>query len=969
MAEPAAAEERRGPPPVGRVRVRGHGACSLPRSHCREKDAYHFYVTAHCDHSDAPRLSTPRLPADWGAPGGGALGCVDWAAGCTAAEAPPGPEGSAAATVVHGVEADVPFWEVTSDLLLRLHRWDPKRPDARAALLAELCLPLAALPAATAAAAAAAPGPLTPAHWHELLLPRPRDFGLHRPQALPDEGAPGRIKLAASVSLDDRKAAYLRAEYTPNPARNLFSRRGHEDAVHPGVNAAAGVTTDALQKTFVRTLASVLKLAAGWALAPLRTACYLQTWREPGLNAAVAAAAWAATTPFAWRFVLVLWPLYLWAWTKLNGVVARSLRALERPHAWCERPPAGGGVVGAVIHAPGFIWGFKGTVQSVVRMIQWWLVVIGERAEGVDNALSFVDPHLSELLFAALGDAATVCTIALLALHVLPTRQLARAAALPLLFPLPAHTFRAHMAVARALQAPLQGLPNVDIAEEFAVGLRYLPAVVAAQPAADMYWPDRALSLVLRWARGQPAARKAERAAAEAVERAAKEVERAATSRTGKLLGLFKRLPERARAEHMLLNARALTRLQARAPAAFIRCRLAVTYCPLLAHRGALALRVQLFADDVDAAEAALGGGGAARAALAPAAPGAEAARDIRLDFLLVLREGERPLLRLAPAGRAARQLPWLGTCDNADCHFRMPPLDAVATWQRAEPLLTLTLTLRPDWRASGGGLRAELDGVRTALQLFQLRPRRSSLGRLLPPASLLLGTVPLQLAARRSDGAQPTPLPAWLRPSQQRHDVVLSFRSCETGALAPDGRDFAAALRAALEACRTAEGAPVRVYACPEDELADAVESGTLHGVRACRLFVPICSATYADTRVSPATANELFCAWRAGARAAGGGGAPHILPVWHSGPFPPAGAAPVLRRVPPWRLPRAAPGEEGARDKTVHDLELDLLAARVLADDIVAVLALLPPADAGAAQLKAGVERVTQFLRQPHE
>ena len=68
------------------------------------------------------------------------------------------------------------------------------------------------------------------------------------------------------------------------------------------------------------------------------------------------------------------------------------------------------------------------------------------------------------------------------------------------------------------------------------------------------------------------------------------------------------------------------------------------------------------------------------------------------------------------------------------------------------------------------------------------------------------------------------------------------------------------------------------------------------LHGAPACRVFMPVCSPQYGDLDAAPWGAAELLHAAAAADRgdatggAAGDGGGPAILPVWHSGAaFPP--------------------------------------------------------------------------------
>ncbi len=122
--------------------------------------------------------------------------------------------------------------------------------------------------------------------------------------------------------------------------------------------------------------------------------CYLQTWRSPALNVAVALAMCAATTEAAWRYSLILSPLFAWACIFLNGHVMRRLHALEQPAAWCEPARAGGGLVAAVLGGTAnfvrAVPGFARDAPEVLKEVQWWLVMLAERIEALDNALSWV---------------------------------------------------------------------------------------------------------------------------------------------------------------------------------------------------------------------------------------------------------------------------------------------------------------------------------------------------------------------------------------------------------------------------------------------------------------------------------------------------------------------------------------------------------------------------------------------------
>jgi hypothetical protein len=73
-------------------------------------------------------------------------------------------------------------------------------------------------------------------------------------------------------------------------------------------------------------------------------------------------------------------------------------------------------------------------------------------------------------------------------------------------------------------------------------------------------------------------------------------------------------------------------------------------------------------------------------------------------------------------------------------------------------------------------------------------------------------------------------------------------------------------------------------------------------HGVDRCKVFMPICSKSYADMDQSPWSYNELKEAWRR--NRSQGGASPVLLPVWYSDKYPPADSGaflkPTTRRVP---------------------------------------------------------------------
>jgi hypothetical protein len=104
--------------------------------------------------------------------------------------------------------------------------------------------------------------------------------------------------------------------------------------------------------------------------------------------------------------------------------------------------------------------------------------------------------------------------------------------------------------------------------------------------------------------------------------------------------------------------------------------------------------------------------------------------------------------------------------------------------------------------------------------------------------------------------------------------DVMISYRVPESGA-GPGGDSSVFALQAALQA---------RGYSVFVGE--GAIEGGDFwpvtiqNGVRHCKAFVVLCSPTYGDRAVSPWTFDELTMAKN---------NRKPLLPVWHSGYYPP--------------------------------------------------------------------------------
>jgi hypothetical protein len=556
-----------------------------------------------------------------------------------------------------------------------------------------------------------------------------------------------------------------------------------------------------------------------------------------------------------------------------------------------------GGAIGGLTNSVAALRGAPGAV----RLCQTWLIHARERIEQLDNALAWVDPLATSLLLRELFIVAAAASTALAALAVLPMRQLTRACLCLLVVPAPAATLHLLLSVQRAW-----GLP-----ERYASGLLFMPEAVG-KARGDLTLLDRALLSLRTFAAHRRAQRTARRAAQQAGQQRGRHAERAAPSpppaaqpaQKSAWMHILDRVPTAERATHMQLNSRALASL----PSA-VRTRLTVSYNPVVVYGGSCVLQLELWAEDEDVLEAGGGGGGNQSQRVA-------ASGQLELEFIVHLPEGVVPVLLLSPLGALREHAPRVHAA--LDGCAAPTPLRALPSRREAydapASLFQTGAHVQPRWERCGDA--GDVDGVCTSLWL---KLQCSSAAAAPPPSSsssskqsdwVSLGCVPLQFAARPL--AVPPP---WLQPpragSPHDYDVVLSYRSAETGEA---GDHFAERLHAALCA-RAAPGsngkARVRSFTYASQVAAGRFELSTVfHGVHRCRLFVPICSPTYAHAQLSPGTANELFAAARAALQH---GGAPAILPVWHSGVFPPPGAAHVLQHMPRVRVPgRGAAGQQ---------------------------------------------------------
>ena len=140
--------------------------------------------------------------------------------------------------------------------------------------------------------------------------------------------------------------------------------------------------------------------------------------------------------------------------------------------------------------------------------------------------------------------------------------------------------------------------------------------------------------------------------------------------------------------------------------------------------------------------------------------------------------------------------------------------------------------------------------------------------------------------------------------------DVMISYRVPETGA---GGDKSVFALQKMLEA---------RGYSVFVGEA--AIEGGSSwpstiqKGVEDCRAFVVLCSASYGDAAASPWTKRELELADNL---------KKPLVPVWHSGPYPPRAVAIYLGGT--QRIPTGDFREGYAKAKISHEKVAEELAA----------------------------------------
>ena len=240
-----------------------------------------------------------------------------------------------------------------------------------------------------------------------------------------------------------------------------------------------------------------------------------------------------------------------------------------------------------------------------------------------------------------------------------------------------------------------------------------------------------------------------------------------------------------------------------------------------------------------------------------------DASGDAAFSFPFAMCSGERVTLLIGndPAIPSDKIVPphfkdfsWVG---YAAVVLPLPAVDADAE--------TETAVLHPAWPAE-----PPPDGTRVALQLNILR---GSLKR-------SLGVLPV-LMHERALQRSVTPrqlLPRELRPRfDVEYDVMLSYRETETGKA---GSNFAFRLQEALELKNLA------VFCYANLVKTDHWMSPLTNGIATCRVFMPIISPEYGDLDKAPWSAAELMHATSCLGTVAGPAA---ILPVWHSGTYPP--------------------------------------------------------------------------------
>ena len=244
-------------------------------------------------------------------------------------------------------------------------------------------------------------------------------------------------------------------------------------------------------------------------------------------------------------------------------------------------------------------------------------------------------------------------------------------------------------------------------------------------------------------------------------------------------------------------------------------------------------------------------------------------------------------------------------------------------------------LSLRSNCLGATGAASMAL-ALRLSTTLTLLDIRINSIGA---PCAALLGGAMLEFAAQKQidflfddQHRESNALDASSLGGERRAPaVMISYRVRETGG---GGDNAVFALQKALESrgysVFVGESA-IRSGACWPTKIQKAVED--------CSAFVVLCSTTYGDEAVSPRTARELDLADRL---------KKPLIPVWHSGPYPPKAVAIYLGGK--QRIPTGILMEGYASAGISHERVADELAAALAHAGVRSADATAAEADAAA-------------------
>jgi len=207
------------------------------------------------------------------------------------------------------------------------------------------------------------------------------------------------------------------------------------------------------------------------------------------------------------------------------------------------------------------------------------------------------------------------------------------------------------------------------------------------------------------------------------------------------------------------------------------------------------------------------------------------------------------------------------------------------------QPLYETSISILPKWSAVPEEGAAVVLGVVLHEDEAHGAPRR---GSPFATISVRLGgtTTPTRGSAQPPFTGLPpvlSHLPSSLFPAVD-WDVMLSYRVCETGCRTKGGDNFTLDLRAALQE------AGFTVFVCEHEiQVGDEWISFVDNATARCHAFVPICSTTYGDKSASYYCYQEMTYANDRRLKTE----KPLILPVFHSGCYPPKGLGLLLHNV----------------------------------------------------------------------